>query len=211
MTLSSRQIRVIGACVGINILLVVVGWMAFVAPQQHDGAAAAAQAQQAQTQLDVLQGVSSHGPVKQPEIHTASLYTLDTALPSQADQPDLLFELDRIAKASGVEVLSISPQTGQASASGYTAVPINLSVNGTYFKVTSFLRTLRMLVSEQHGRLIAHGPLFSVTSVTFSPGSGKGHEVPATVGLQAFYYGVTAGASAPMSTTGTDTTTTTGG
>ena len=68
-----------------------------------------------------------------------------------------------------------------------------------------------MLVSEQHGRLIAHGPLFAVTSVTFSPGTGKGHEVPATVGLQAFYYGVTAGASAPASTTDTDTTTTTGG
>jgi hypothetical protein len=212
MTLSTRQIRLLAAFAGINILLVLGGWMTLVSPQRHDAATAAAAAQLAQTQLDVLNGVnSSPGPAKQPEIHTADLYSLDTALPSQADQPNLLLELDRMAKAAGVDVLSISPQTGQASANGYTAVPISLSVNGTYFKLTTFLRNLRMLVAEQHGRLVAHGPLFAVTAVTFSPGTGKGHEVPATVSLEAFYYGVTAGASAPASTTATDTTTTTGG
>jgi hypothetical protein len=70
--------------------------------------------------------------------------------------------------------------------------------------VTGFLRTLRQLVSEQHGRLIAHGPLFAVTTVALSPG-----DAPATVQIQAYYYGVTAGATPPASPT--DTTTTTGG
>jgi hypothetical protein len=208
MTLSSRQLRLIAAFAGLNILLVVVGWIALVSPQRHDASTAAANAQLAQSQLDALLGQGSHGPTKQPAIHTAGLYSLDTALPSQADQPDLLFELDRLAKASGVDVLSISPQAAQASATGYTVVPINLSLNGSYFKVTGFLRTLRLLVSEQHGRLVANGPLFAVTSVALTPGADK-NEAPATVGIVAYFYGVTGGATPPASTT--DTTTTTGG
>jgi hypothetical protein len=212
MTVSTRQFRLIAVLVGLNLLLVVGGWMVLVSPQRHDAATAAAQAQLAQNQLAELIGANSgpHVRVKQPEIHTADLYTLDTALPAQADQPSLLLELSRLAKMSGVTIISISPQSAQANASGYTAVPINLNVNGSYFKLTGLLQRLRLLVSEHHGRLVANGPLFAVTSATFSPGAKKG-QAAATVGLEAFYYGVTAGATPPASTTSTDTTTTTTG
>jgi hypothetical protein len=212
MTLSTRRFRLIAAFAGLNILLVVVGWMALVAPQRQAAAAAAAKQQAAQTQLETLVGgdSGSHGPTKQPAIHTAKLYTLDTALPAQGDQPGLLLELSRLATASGIHLLSISPQAAQANPGGYTVVPINLNLNGTYFKLTGFLQTLRLLVSEQHGRVIANGPLFGVTSVAFSPGTNK-HDATATVGLDAFYYGVTAGAAPPANTMATDTTTTTGG
>jgi hypothetical protein len=210
MTLSTRQIRLIVAFAGINVLLAVGGWLALVSPQRHQAATAAANAQLAQTQLAVLLGQTAQGPTKQPVIHTADLYSLDTALPSQADQPDLLFELDRVAKASGVDIISISPQAAQAAAAGYTTVPINLNLDGTYYELTGFLRNLRLLVSERHGRLVANGPLFAVTSIAFSPGTDK-NDAPATVALQAFYYGVTAGATPPVNTTATDTTTTTGG
>jgi hypothetical protein len=212
MTLSNRRFRLIAAFAGLNILLVVVGWMALVSPQRQNAAAAAAKEQAAQAQLETLMGgdSGSHGPTTQPAIRTAGLYTLDTALPAQGDQPGLLLELSRLATASGVHILSISPQAAQSNASGYTVVPISLNLDGTYFKLTGFLQTLRLLVSEQHGRLIANGPLFGVTSVAFSPGTDK-HAESVTVGLDAFYYGVTAGATPPASTMATNTTTTTGG
>jgi Tfp pilus assembly protein PilO len=205
MTLPNRQIRLIAVFAAVNVLLIAVGWMTFVSPQRHDAATAAAAAKVAQDEFATLMGQGSHsGPVKQPHIHTAGLYALDTALPSQPDQANLLFELDRLAKASGVKILGFSPQAAQATAGGYTIVPINLQLDGSYYHVTGFLRTLRQLVSEQHGRLIAHGPLFAVTTVALSPG-----DAPATVQIQAYYYGVTAGATPPASPT--DTTTTTGG
>jgi hypothetical protein len=212
MTLSNRRLPLVAALVALNILLVVVGWMMLISPQQKDAAAAATKEQLAQTQLAALIGgsTSSPAPTKQPPIHTADLYTLDTALPAQADQPGLLLELSRLATASGVRILGISPQAAQANANGFTVVPINLSLEGTYFKLTGFLQTLRLLVSKQRGHLIAHGPLFAVTSATFAPGTGKKKDATATVGVEAFYYGVTAGATPPASTTGTDTTTTTG-
>jgi hypothetical protein len=203
----SRQLRIIGGIVLLNLVLVVGGWIAVVSPQRHDAAKAAAQAQQAQSQLAALSGGSSKGQVTQPTIHTADLYSLDTALPSQADQAALLFELSHVAKASGIQLTGISPEAAQATASGYTMQPINLQLNGSYFKMTDFLRNLRLLVSDQHGRLIAHGPLFAVASLTFNGVTSEG-DSPATVGIQAFYYGVTAGATAPASTTATTTTTT---
>jgi hypothetical protein len=211
MPLSTRQIRIVAVFAGLNVLLALGGWMALVSPQRQNAATAAAAADLAQKQLDALTGQGTQGPPKQPAIHTAGLYSLDTALPSQPDQPGLLLELARVASASGVHLDGITPQAAQANAAGYTVVPINLSVTGTYFNLTNFLRTLRLLVSEKGGRLIANGPLFAVTSASLTSGSGVEHEVPATVGLEAFYYGVTAGATAPASTTATDTTTTTGG
>lgn len=208
MTLSARQIRRIAAIAGVNILLVVGGWMALISPQRHDAAKAAAKTQLAQNELADLLGTNSKGgPTTQPVIHTADIYALDTALPSQPDQPDLLFELDRVAAASRVKIIGLSPQTGQAMASGYTVVQINLQLAGTYYHLTDFLGNLRTLVSERRGHLIANGPLFSVTSGALAPTTNG--DAPATVQLDAYYYGVTAGATAPASTT--DTTTTTSG
>src|SRR5262249_14434046 len=132
MTLSKSQIRLIAIFAGVNIVLIAAGWMALVAPQRHQAATAAAAAALAQGQLHALGGPSpgTHGAPKQPAIHTSCLYKLDTALPSQVDQPSLLLELGRVAKASGVDLLSVSPQAAQGTAFGYTVLPINISLSG---------------------------------------------------------------------------------
>ena len=211
MTFSDRRFRLIAAFAGINILLVVAGWIAVVAPQRSAAATAAAAAQVAESQLDALQPGSSSGPPNQhPTVHTSCIYKLDTALPSQADMTNLLFELQRVGKASGVKITGITPQTASATASGYTVLPINLTLDGNYFAVTRFLHDLRALVPAGGACPAAKGPLFAVTSVAFSGIEPNGN-VPATAGIDAFYYGVTAGATAPVSPAATDTTTTTGG
>jgi Pilus assembly protein, PilO len=207
MTFSSRQIRLIAAFAGLNVLLVIIGWMALVSPQRSDAATAAAKAQLAQTQLETLIGGSAHDN-KQPAIHSAAIYALDTALPAQGDQPGLLFELNRLATRSGVKVTGISLTTAQATSTGYTVLPISLTLTGSYDKVVGFVSDLRTLVSDNHGHLTALGPLFAVNGVTLNPGA-KGHDLLATVSAATFYYGVTAGATAPVAAT-TDTTTTTG-
>jgi hypothetical protein len=210
MTLSKRQIRLIAAFAGLNVLLIVGGWIALVSPQRHTASTAAANVQLAQSQLNDLLRQSSPGggPAKQPVIHTSCLYKLDTALPAQVDQTNLLFELTRVAKASGVDLISIAPQPAQAAGTSATVVPINLSLDGSYFTVTRFLHNLRMLVSDRkNGCPVANGPTFAVTAVTLSPGDDK-NEAPATVGIAAYYYGITGGAAPPI--IATDTTTTTG-
>lgn len=211
MTPRQRQLAVFAA---LNVLILVIGWFALVAPQRSNAASASAQQQDVQSRLAALTG-ASQSPTTQPAIHTSDLYALDTALPSQEDQPDLLFEIDRLAKASDVEVMGVTPQALQATTS-YTVRPINIQLSGSYFRLTRFLRSVRILVSERQGRLIANGPLFAVTSVAVTPATtstAKGTKIQgetANVGLAAFYYGIVGGV-APSSTTTTDTTTTTGG
>src|SRR5579871_870501 len=178
MSLSTHQIRLLAAFAGINVVLVVGGWMALVSPQRTDAANAVTAAAAAQAQLDKLLGENAGGPTKQPAIHTAGLYSLDTALPAQPDQPDLLLELDALARSAGVQLLSVSPQAAQANTAGYTVVPINLSVNGSYFGVTRYLQLLRLLVSEKNGRLVANGPLFAVTGASLTAPSGSQHAAP---------------------------------
>ncbi len=209
MTLSTSQIRKVAVFAGLNVVLVAVGWLALVSPQRHDASTFAAQTQVAQSELAALMsGSGTHGSTKQPTISTSCLYKLDTALPAQEDQPGLLFELQRLAAASGVKVTGVSPQPAQANPAGYTLVPINLQLNGDYYALTGFLHNLRTLVAEHRGCPSAKGQLFAATSVALSPQTNG--DSPATVQIQAFYYGVTAGAAPPASTTATDTTTTTG-
>lgn len=210
MTASSRQFRLIAAIVGINLLLVLIGWFAIIGPQRSAAATAAANAQLAQSQLDALRPGGSGGQVSQPKVQTSCIYKLDTALPSRADETNLLFELQRVAAASGVKVLGVSPQPAQAMTGGYTVLPVSLSLDGSYFAVTQFLHSLRTLVPAGGNCPVATGPLFAVTSVSFS-GTEPNGNIPATAGIEAFYYGVTAGATAPVDPTATDTTTTTGG
>jgi hypothetical protein len=209
MTLRQRQLAIFAV---INLAIVAGGWTMLISPQRSHASAAAAQEQLVQNELAQLTSGGPTRPVKQPTIHTADLYALGTALPSQLDQPDLLFELDQVATESGVKIINISPQTPVAG-NNFTVQPLNLSVNGTYFQLTSFIKKLRLLVSDKQGHLIANGPLFAVTSVALAPGQSSAQSKTgesATVGLAAYYYGMVGGASAPAATD-TTTTSTTGG
>ena len=211
MTPRQRRLAVFAV---INIALVVGGWMMLISPQRSHAAASAVQEQLVQNQLAALTGKPTEGPTKQPPIHTADLYRLGTALPSQLDQPDLLLELDRVATASGVKILNLSPQAPTAASTDYTVQTISLSLGGSYFQLTGFLRTLRLLVAEQHGRLVANGPLFAVTSVALAPGQSADQTAKgevATVAIAAYYYGMVGGASPPAAITDPTTTSTTGG
>ncbi|MDX6480132.1 MAG: Pilus assembly protein PilO [Gaiellaceae bacterium] len=228
MTMRQRRLAAFAA---FNLLLIVGGWMMLVSPQRHDAAAASAQAEQMQTKLTALE-ISAKSPSRPPAVHTSGLYGLDTALPAQLDEPDLLFELDRMAAASGVQILGITPQPAQAAPANYTILPLNLQLNGKYAHLTQFLRTLRQLVGKHNGQLVANGPLFAVTGLAFTPATpgasnlsvqlptsdspslvplaeSTDHGVNATVTLAAFYYGYVEGALAPSVATDTTTTDTT--
>lgn len=209
--MTPRQ-KLLAACAALNVVILAAGWFMLVSPQVDKASAASAQEQTVQDQLTALANAKPV-KVKQPAIHTADIYGLETALPAQEDQPDLLFQLDELAQASGVEIKTLTPQAPVATTTNYTIQPISLSLGGSYFNLTQFLRSLRKLVARHHGHLIAHGPLFAVTSVALSPGqsdegSGAGEEI-ATVSIATYYYGAVGGATPAPAATDTTTTDTT--
>ena len=200
-----------------DVLLLVLGWMLLVSPQRHTAASIAQATRVAEAQIEAAQhAVQAENPPsapKQPEIRTAALYELAKAMPSTTDMPDVLLELDQVARAAGVTVNSITPGAISAG-NGYGVLPITLSFSGDFYSLTDLLYRLRTLVAVRHGELDATGRLFAVDTVGLSP-SGVGKQLTASVTVDTFVYGA-APPTAPAvttppstDTTGTDTTTTT--
>lgn len=212
-TLLENRLRLVGALAGLNLLLVVGGWLLLVSPQRQHEHAAAQQFQLVKQEAVLLLGHTgpqvSHA-ARQPTIHTSTLYRDNTAMPVTADEPDLMLALSQFAKASGVKVLGLSPQAPTAEV-GYVVLPVQLSLDGSYGSLTRYFRTLRLLVGTRHGQLIAHGRLLSIVSVAMTP-DAKGRTESATVDLDAYVFGPVNGTQ-PLSTvatsTSTDTTSTT--
>jgi Tfp pilus assembly protein PilO len=204
----------IGLIIGGDLLLLLLGWFMLIGPQRatvtsivQATAAAEVQIQAAKQPVKIVKPAA----IVQPEIKTADLYSLAKAMPSTADMPNLLLQLDQIARSSGVKLSSISP--GPASPTGaFNTLAINLSFSGDFYSLTDMLYRLRSLVSVHNGALNTTGRLFSIGSVGLTP-TGVGADLNATVIVDAYVYGgapvtpVVAPAPASTDTTSTPTST----
>lgn len=208
---------VIGGIVGAGLLVLLVGWFGLVRPQSHKAASIAKQT--AAVQQEIASNLAQIAAEKTaaavpaaPQIRVADVYKLAKAMPSNVDMPDILLELDQVAKDSGVQLQSISPSPPTPDGK----IDLNLSVEGDFFTVTDLLYRLRNFVSVRDGALEASGRLFDVDNLSLSPSGGS--KLSASISLHTYQY-VPAAPVAPVtpvapvstdtSSTSTDTTTTT--
>jgi Tfp pilus assembly protein PilO len=202
----------IALIVGGDLLLLVLGWFMLISPQRAtaDSIRLATSAAEAQiVQAKEVQATPPPAAVQQPEIKTADIYSLNDAMPTTIDMPDLLLELNQLARASGVAMTNMSPGLPTAL-TGYSVVPLSIGIVGDFYSVTDMLYRLRTLVAVRHGDLQTSGRLFSVDSVALAP-SGVGSKLTAAVSLNAYLYGGTPAvvAAPPAVTPGATTTDTT--
>jgi Tfp pilus assembly protein PilO len=209
----SRAVTV-ALIIAADVMVFGAGWFMLVVPQRHQAASTARSVNQTEAlilQAEAAQAAAANPPAapKQPVIRTADLYRLAKAMPTGEDMPDLLLELDQVARAAGVTVLSITPST-PAPGTGYEVVPVRLTFTGDFYALTDLMYRLRTLVSIRHGSLDAAGRLFAVGSLSLAP-TGTGKNLSASVTVNAFTYGggtTTGVAVTPTTTTGSTTTTT---
>ena len=204
---------VIGGIVAVGLVVLALGWMLVVSPENKKAASLEKQTTTMQQQIaaNLAQIAAAKNVIPAPTIHVADVYKLQTAMPSEPDMPDILLELSQVAKASGVDLQSIAPGGAQTDPlTGQGNVALSLSVVGDFYTVTDLLYRLRNLVSVRHGALDAVGRLFAIDSVGLSP---AGRTINASIALHTFVYGAApvAAPAAPVApaTTGTDTTATT--
>ena len=202
------QLALIG---GGALLVLVVGFFVAVRPLGHKAAGLRKQTAAVQLQItdDLAQLAAARGAgaaAAAQTIKVADVYRLAKAMPSVTDMPDVLIELDQTARAAGVDLQNLSPGAPAVGTSGYSMLPITLTVAGNFYTVTDLLYRLRNLVYVRSGALEANGRLFSVNSVTLSPSNGK--SIAATISVDTYIYGA-ALAAVPSSTTPATTTTTT--
>ena len=204
--------------VGGDLLLLLVGWFLLISPQRSTAASivqatAAAEAQLQEAKRPVVP-VKPAAAVQQPEIKTADLYSLAKAMPSTVDMPNLLLELDQVARSAGVTLSTISPGAPAPSlTAGFSTLAINLTFSGDFYSLTDMLYRLRSLVTVRNGALQTSGRLFSVGTVGLAPAGAAG-QLAASVVVDAYVYGGVPGATVvapvtPPAQTSTDTTNTT--
>jgi type IV pilus assembly protein PilO len=203
----------IGLIIGGDILLLALGWMLLVSPQRQAAASIGKATQAATAQIADAQSqaqLAAHPVIpKQPEIKTAGLYELAKAMPSVTDMPDLLLELDQVARASGVSVITISPgPPAIVPTEPWSTVTIQLALSGNYYSLTDLLYRLRTLVAVNDGALETSGRLFTVDMVTMTTAGGSA--LSATVTVDAYIYGAGGSSSAVTDTPASTDTTSTG-
>jgi hypothetical protein len=200
---------VIAVC---GVFVLALGWLVLLGPKQKQVGDLHKQTVAVQQQIaDDLSRAAARSASTAPEIKTADIYKLETAMPSIVDMPDLLLELDQTAKEAGVTLTTINPDPLSDSGNGYSKEHIAMTVNGNFYTLTDLLYRLRNFVYVRSGTLEANGRAFDVSKVALTPfGAG----LQAQIDVDTYVYGTSAvspssGTTVPPTGTSTTTTTTT--
>ena len=184
-SLSPRALT-IGAVAAVVVYAAVV-WLLLVSPKRGEAADARAEVAAAEIRLAEARAVSTRP--KGAGTPVADLFRLVKAMPGSADQPGLVLELDRLARATGVTLRVIAPQEPLAAVGGPTSVPLSVTVAGSYFRIARFVQRVQGLVKVRGGKVRARGRLFTVQSLELSESATKKFpNLDATIVLNAYVY-----------------------
>jgi Tfp pilus assembly protein PilO len=196
--LSGRLAAMLATVVVLAVLL--LGWFVLLAPQRSKVTRLDDQISSTQAQI-----ASTQAYVADPQTKRAAqeLDRLKAMIPDDVRMPQVLRQLSAAATAAGVQIDNIQPAlpVGVGTAE---AAPIQLSVEGHYFGLASFMRILRSQVRIQDSKVVGHGRLYSVGGIQFTGGgtaSGGQNVITAVISLNAFV-----NAPAPLTTTAPTTT-----
>lgn len=128
-------------------------------------------------------------------LDVAELFRLTKAMPDRADISEVILELNRIARDTGITFQSIAPQASVPGAT-FQTLPISLTFDGNFYSLSDFLFRLRNLVSVHDGELQSRGRLFSVQSIAFTESTKQFPNIQAALTVNAFVYGTGAPAIA---------------
>ena len=200
---------VIAAVVVGLIVYGLAGYFLLVSPQKSKAAELERQTAATEQQIDQYRILAAQAAAT-PPIRVAELFRLTKAMPDSVDMAGVILELSRVARQSGIEFDSITPQ-GATPVSGYSTVPLTVEFDGNFYELSDFLFRLRNLVRVHAGELDAQGRLFLVDSISFGESTTSFPQIKASMTVHAFVYGdlsVPAPAETAPATTDTTSTTT---
>lgn len=183
--LSPRAIAVIALVV--VALYAAVVWLLVVAPKRAEVSRVADEVAAAETRLAAAQAAA--GRAYEAPLSVADVLKLSKAMPTSADQASLVLELSSLATKSGVLLRSIAPEEPVVEVGEPTAIPVTVSVSGTYFKIARFLALARSLASLRGDQITARGRLLAVQSVELRESQTKRFpHLDGVVTLRAYVY-----------------------
>jgi hypothetical protein len=188
------------------------GYFLLVSPQKGKAADLKRQTDATQLQIDQYRTLAAQARAT-PPIRVAELFRLTKAMPDSVDMAGVILELSQVARASGIQFDSITPQ-GATPVSGYSTIPLTVEFDGNFYELSDFLFRVRNLVRVHAGVLDAQGRLFVVDAVSFGESTKAFPQIKASLTVHAFVYGDLSVVVPPVTPTApgtTDTTSTTTG
>ena len=163
-SLSSRRLTI--AAIGAVVLYAAVVWLVIVSPKR--GEAADARAELAAAEIRLSEASATSNRPGNTGVPVTDVFRLAKAMPASADQSSLVLELSKLAQASGVTLHVIAPQEPLAALGAPTLIPISVTVGGSYFEISKFVKRTQALVEVRNGKIEAKGRLFAVQSAELS-------------------------------------------
>jgi Tfp pilus assembly protein PilO len=184
-SLSPRALT-IGAVAAV-VLYAAVVWLLIVSPKRGEAADARAEVAAAEVRLVEARAASNRPTGAGTPV--ADVFRLAKAMPGSTDQPGLVLELDRLARATGVTLRVIAPQDPLAGLGGPTSIPLSVTVGGSYFEISRFVQRIQALVTVRSGKIQARGRLFAVQSLELTESPTESFpQLDATIVLNAYVY-----------------------
>jgi Tfp pilus assembly protein PilO len=203
----------IALVVGGLVLVALLGYVALIAPKHHT--ANALKVQTAKVQAEIAQNRSAAFTKALPAVRSANVFSLTKAMPDKLETPDVILQLNQLAKSSGISFDQIQPGGADAASAPdptapFAVEPITVKFSGSFYNLLTFLQRMHNLVRVQHGSLFTSGRLFDVSQVTFAEGPNQWPQVTATLVINELVPQAPAATTAatPGSTDTTSTTTT---
>ena len=167
------------------LLVMLVGWFAFVSPQRSKANELGVEITNTQDQLAATQALLE-GPLLRQS--TAELATLRTAIPDEILMSQILRQISEASRDAQVRVIGVTPQP-VVKVDAADSVPMSVSIEGRYFAIRKFLRLLRSSADIRAQKVHASGRLFAIDSIAFTTGTAKaGTPIQATLSVTAFAY-----------------------
>jgi len=175
--------RLVIMVVGVALALV-VGWLAFVSPEQKKAAKAHKEVDSASSQLTAAESQLSDARGAQTRYASAyaSIVNLGKAVPPGREVPSLIYQLAQASNQRHVEFSSIVSGTTSGSGSGgassstatslagFTQMPFTFVFNGSFFGLYHLFHELdRFTVRRASGELDVRGRLLTIQSVKLAP------------------------------------------
>ena len=175
--------RLVIMVVGVALALV-VGWLAFVSPEQKKAAKAHKEVDSASSQLTAAESQLSDARGAQTRYASAyaSIVNLGKAVPPGREVPSLIYQLAQASNQRHVEFSSIVSGTTSGSGSGgassstatslagFTQMPFTFVFNGSFFGLYHLFHELdRFIVRKASGELDVRGRLLTIQSVKLAP------------------------------------------
>jgi Tfp pilus assembly protein PilO len=176
------------------IVALIAVWLLLVSPKQDDVKKLDAQVSELQSAIQTEQGAITQGLQARKQFAGAyhRLVVTGKAVPVKDETASLLVQVNQAAVTSGATFVGINQGNGEgvasgasdtsassagtdtsasgvASVDGLTALPYNLTFQGTFFQIADFISRIDRLVKPKGNRIASNGRLTTINGFTLGP------------------------------------------